>query len=631
MNTPLLERTGKRRIPRKYLIGIATALVLALAAGLALPVFIRARLPYDAKDYERAREAGDDDRILEIYHALRQARSAFPDKKQSDRIKALDLEAAAVIKKIEQDAGQKSRLLISSAKTGGRLSDDDINWMELFAPVAGREMTGASEETIEQYLSGKMAEEDFRRFIGEMIRIPLLSREFQAIEKGIETVNLIKELLGKAETARVSEDYNEEIKIIQKILSDADLSGLESVSAYLSHRHDRAWQDFYREQIVLIRQEMAHRKTYDASIRINRLLNRFSEDPELLSFKRDCDECNPESVVTWWDPVEHLAVKPLIADPGRAFDGDRYQAAADQNLLLGVEFERTLEQLYERNYVLVDSRSFATREGTLRSMPCPAGKKPIVLVLEDFYSSFPRAESGVAWRLDLNSRGQVEGVLLDRDGSEKFDRSFTAIGILEAFIERHPDFSFNGATGVIALVGQNGIFGYPVADVQDLARQRGGADMGVDLPPLPRTDFSANREKVRAIVSALESRNWKIASGTYNRLSLPFVTVEEIRQDITMTEMWVEPYTGKLSALYCPFGDHIEADPDKTKIYTESGYMLQSGYGAWPYWHGGDGYVYVSRTFLSGAGLRQPRTVNLERFLDAGQVMDRESRPLGNR
>lgn len=155
--------------------------------------------------------------------------------------------------------------------------------------------------------------------------------------------------------------------------------------------------------------------------------------------------------------------------------------------------------------------------------------------------------------------------------------------------------------------------------------------MGVDLPPLPRTDFSANREKVRAIVSALESRNWKIASGTYNRLSLPFVTVEEIRQDITMTEMWVEPYTGKLSALYCPFGDHIEADPDKTKIYTESGYMLQSGYGAWPYWHGGDGYVYVSRTFLSGAGLRQPRTVNLERFLDAGQVMDRESRPLGNR
>jgi hypothetical protein len=151
--------------------------------------------------------------------------------------------------------------------------------------------------------------------------------------------------------------------------------------------------------------------------------------------------------------------------------------------------------------------------------------------------------------------------------------------------------------------------------------------MEVDVPELPPTDFSANRRKVEAIVTALISRNWSMASGTYSRLSLPFVSMEEIEKDLAMTQMWVEPYTGELTALYCPFGDHIEGNPQKTKLYTRAGYRLQSGYGTWAYWHGGDGYVYVSRTQLSGTALRQASSVNLNRFFDPGKVLDKASRP----
>ncbi len=627
MNTPLLERTGKKRLPPKAILWTAAALALALALGLALAALLKTRLPYGADQYHQALETEDDDRVLEIYHALRSKRASFPDMKQTDRIKALDLEAAALIKEIEQDAGQKSSRLMASILEGAWLTDGDIEWMERFAPVAGRQMTATAADAVESYLTGVIEDDKFLHFAGQMTRIPHLARDFTPLQEEFETVSQVRKMLAQADEALAQAAYYDEIKTVRKIMDGTDLSGLTSLSDYLAQRLDRAWQDYFSEQILLIRQEMALQRTYDASLRIERLLDYFPQDPELLAFQAVCSEKNPEPVVTWWDPVEHLAVRPLVADAGRAFDGDLYQAAADQSLLLVSEFAGILEQLYEGGYVLVDSRSFVTGESGLRGIPCPRGKKPLVIVLEDFYCSLPRAESGLAWRLDLNEKGQVEGVLLHRDGSEESDRSYSAIGILEDFIEGHPDFSFNGATGVIALVGQYGIFGYPVADVQDLALRRDAAGMGADIPELPPADFTANRQKVEAIVTALISRNWSMASGTYSRLSLPFVYMEEIEKDLAMTAMWVEPFTGELTALYCPFGDHIEGNPQKTKLYTGAGYKLQSGYGTWAYWHGGDGYVYVSRTQLSGTALRQASSVNLKRFFDPAKVLDKRSRP----
>ncbi len=627
MNRPLLERTGKRRLSRKAWLWMAAVLALALIVGLTLVALIRPRLPYGADDYLQALKSGDDSRVLEIYHALREKRAGFSDMKQTARIRSLDLEAAALVREIEEDAAEKSRLLLASVLAGTALTEEDLAWTERFAPVMGRQMTEAAMAAVEAYLGGGIEDPVFLHFAGQMVRIPHLTREFEPLYRDFEKISQVRDSLATAEAALAEGAYPDGIRTIQKILSSTDLTGLTYLADYLDRRLDHAWHDLFDREIILIRQEMALQKTYDASLRIKRLLDYFPEDSELLAFEKTCQEMNPESVVTWWDPVEHLAIRPLIADPDRAFDGDPYQAAADQSLLLTGEFSRVLEQLYQGGYVLVDSRSFASEEGSLRGIPCPRDKKPLVLVLEDFYCTLPRAESGLAWRLDLNDRGQVEGVLLNRDGSRVSDRSYTAIGILEEFIERHPDFSFNGATGVIALVGQYGLFGYPLADVQDLAWRKEAAAMDQEMAPLPPTDFSANRMKVEALAAALASRNWRLASGTYGRLSLPFVSMEEIEQDLAMTALWVEPYTGKLTALYCPFGDHIEGNSGKTGLYTGAGYTLQSGYGSWPYWHDGGGYVYVARTSLTGTALRQSSTVNLGRFFDAGQVLDRDLRP----
>jgi len=96
----------------------------------------------------------------------------------------------------------------------------------------------------------------------------------------------------------------------------------------------------------------------------------FPEDVELRRLEEICLEKTPAEIRYWNGPVEHIAIKPLIADHKRAFDGDRFAASADRDLLLITEFQLILESLYERDYVLVDGRSFVSDEGSARVVPC---------------------------------------------------------------------------------------------------------------------------------------------------------------------------------------------------------------------------------------------------------------------
>ncbi len=627
MSSPLLESTSKPRIKKGHLIRMLIVLLLVSAVAFAIWMIQKPRLPFSMKDYEQAVLAGDDARIFHIYNTLREKRADLADKKSSDTVKRLDELSESIILRIEDDAIKKSDNLLRRTLEGQSLLPEEIEWLEQYFVMAGQGMMQTVKNATASYLIGDLEESSFLHFLHEVTGIPRLTREYSAILDRFDTVTSVRERLEKADEYGQEAKYYEEAIHLEKIVSETDFTGLEPVFDYLSERLSRVWQRYYDEQIVYIRHEMAHDRTYDAGIRLEKLLSHFTENAELLNFKAISDERNPDPIITWWDPVEHIAIKPIIADPMRAFDGDKYQAAADRDLLLADEFERILQKLYENQYVLVDSDSFVSQEGKLMGIACPRGKKPLVLVLEDFYGSFPRAESGVAFGLDLNDEGETVGFLLEEDGRKRMDRRYTAIGILEEFIEKHPDFSFNGATGTIALVGQYGLLGHPVADVQELALLREAKEAELAVPDNWQGDYAVNRETVKKLLEALEAKNWHLASGTYGRLSLPYVKTADIARDLAMMEMWVLPYTGPLKELYCPFGDHVEQQKAKAKLFSDAGYLLQSGYGAWAYWHNSEGYVYVSRTFVSGDGLRHPGTYNLNRLFDTGGVIQRDLRP----
>lgn len=125
----------------------------------------------------------------------------------------------------------------------------------------------------------------------------------------------------------------------------------------------------------------------------------------------------------------------------------------------------------------------------------------------------------------------------------------------------------------------------------------------------------------------LASRNWRIANGSYSRLAMDRASLQSIADDIAKVEASVVPITGKLNILHHPFGIHVEFDNEKTALLAESGYSVLSGYGTSIYSKQAKGYIYVSKTLLSGRALRNPRESGVKRFFNAGDVIDRVNRP----
>lgn len=76
--------------------------------------------------------------------------------------------------------------------------------------------------------------------------------------------------------------------------------------------------------------------------------------------------------------------------------------------------------------------------------------------------------------LELSGQGLASRLVLDGNGALTCERqasdgstvtgAFDVVPCVEAFIQEHPDFSNNGARGILGLTGYNGILGYRTDD-----------------------------------------------------------------------------------------------------------------------------------------------------------------------
>ena len=167
--------------------------------------------------------------------------------------------------------------------------------------------------------------------------------------------------------------------------------------------------------------------------------------------------------------VLHLSFESLIADTDQAFGQEDSNAAAtlDQTRVTVDEFNAMLGQLYEEGYVLVRFSDLAAvnEDGAMeaKKLMLPSGKKPLLL-----------SETNVNYDLELSGQGLASRLVLDGNGALTCERqasdgstvtgAFDVVPCVEAFIQEHPDFSNNGARGILGLTGYNGILGYRTDD-----------------------------------------------------------------------------------------------------------------------------------------------------------------------
>ncbi len=172
----------------------------------------------------------------------------------------------------------------------------------------------------------------------------------------------------------------------------------------------------------------------------------------------------------------------------------------------------------------------------------PPDKKAFVLSVDDlsYYHSYDGY--GYASKMVLDEDGKPTCEYIQRDGTTVVG-DYDVVPLMNKFIEEHPDASYRGARGTIALTGYNGILGYRT----DITYQTVPADMNADkrkwLEEHP--DFN------------LETERWKFASHTWGHLKVGEASMERLRAD---TEKWkenVEPLVGGTDTIIFAHGQDL--------------------------------------------------------------------------
>jgi peptidoglycan/xylan/chitin deacetylase (PgdA/CDA1 family) len=321
---------------------------------------------------------------------------------------------------------------------------------------------------------------------------------------------------------------------------------------------------------------------------------------------------NNVELVEYNGPVEHIFFHPLIVYPKLAFDQDTLAKGYNDYFVTVNEFKRALNELYKNNYILIDIHLlFENKEDNtivMRKLKLPKGKKPLILSIDDMnYYDYMR-ENGNAYKLLLDDNGNVASYSKTPDGKEVISHDNEIVPILDQFVKEHPDFSFNGAKGLIALTGYQGVLGYRTNELNS-------------------PEFENEKKEALKVINRLKETGWTFASHGYGHLDANKVGYEQLVKD---TERWkreVEPLVGATDIYVYPYGSRVETGSRKFKYLVESGFKVLCSVGPQPYLKEyNSSAIMMDRRHIDGISL-QTQKAQLSPLLDADKVLESEVRP----
>ncbi|MCY1690919.1 polysaccharide deacetylase family protein [Exiguobacterium sp. SL14] len=266
-----------------------------------------------------------------------------------------------------------------------------------------------------------------------------------------------------------------------------------------------------------------------------------------------------QSLVTVAKSVPHLFFHSLIADPKQAFDGDSKEAGYDDYMVTQQEFERILDALYKKGYVLVRPTDLAKDvQGKIVETPIrlPKGKQPLVLSQDDVnYYEYMKGD-GFAKNLKVKD-GKIVNTMVGKP-----DGAYDLVPIVDAFVQSHPDFSYKGAKGLLGITGYNGVLGY-----RSSYNQYGHNEK-----------VETARKQAKQTAVALNKDGWQFASHTYGHIWVGKESVPTIRADLKRYKQDVEPLIGKTTQLIYPYGSDVgdwhDYSGEKYRLLIDSGFRV---------------------------------------------------------
>ena len=298
--------------------------------------------------------------------------------------------------------------------------------------------------------------------------------------------------------------------------------------------------------------------------------------------------------------VRHVFTHCLINDPAKGCA--TASGPLDVDCLTVSEFEKLLQSLYDNDFVLININDMYAlhKNGTARLLPTvtvPAGKKPLVISIDDVTYDPKKRGSGMIDRLVIEN-DTIMGCYDNADGSTTLTDG-EVFPILEKFLKTHPDFSYNGAKFTLALTGFAGILGYRTDEQY--------AEQGIDV--------AKEREKAMVVVNWLKENGYNFACHSYSHSNYTTCSLERVQRDVMMWNRNVKPLIGDTKVFVYPYGAWTEYGTAKHDLLREEGYVMFCGTSQLnTIWDGkhpkeggigtGTGTIYLERFTMTGFTVR---------------------------
>ena len=321
------------------------------------------------------------------------------------------------------------------------------------------------------------------------------------------------------------------------------------------------------QQVLAQAENSAVQYDYDQALSILQNDAAYGSSPDMQQAAAGYQQTKDACVA--WSPeqVTHIFYHSLIVDPSKAFDGDYKQGGYDQVMTTMSEFNQITQTMYDKGYVMVSIYDLAQidENGVMqgKEVYLPEGKIPFVLSQDDVCYYHSQDGDGIATKLVVDGDGRVRNEYVEDDGSISVG-DYDVVPLIDRFVEAHPDFSYHGAKGIVALTGYNGILGYRT----DISYQTRPDDLNDDkkawLDAHPDFDLDTERAGAKAVADAMKAEGWIFASHTWGHKNMSSVSMERLVTDTQNFKENVDPLIGGTDIIIFAFGADINDGGDYT-------------------------------------------------------------------
>jgi len=304
-------------------------------------------------------------------------------------------------------------------------------------------------------------------------------------------------------------------------------------------------------------------------------------------------------LVPWHGPVEHLFFHTLVIHPRLAFTSEQIgQGFRDWFVTVG-EFRKILGQLYANGWTLVDIDRAALGEARV-----PAGRRPLVISEDDVNYYDNTHARGLGWKLALDRAGNVKVEEHDQSGIHLTDHDL--VPMIDEFVARHPNFSADGAKGVLAVTGYEGVLGERVNDTT-------------------APDWSATVERAKKLAARLRATGWKFASHSYAHDDETKISTARLIHDSTEWKAEDEPIVGHTDVYVYPYGAGFPLDSPQIDVLRRFGFTILCDIDVVARLTVGNGVAVMTRRHIDGVSFAdQPKA--LAQFFNVSTVEDYAAR-----